>query len=82
MSLQFFHSNVRSIKQKEWLYSCNNLVFFVFNAPKIDIDSHKLLFEDIRVKDRLKQIELMGIPLIIMARKNLSTLMELTEIDP
>ena len=30
---------------------------------------HKLLFEDVRGKDRPKQIEFMGIPFIIMGKK-------------
>ena len=44
-------------------------ILFVFNISEIDIDTHKLLFEDVRVKDRLKQIEFMGIPFIIMGKK-------------
>ena len=35
----------------------------------LNIDTHKLLFEDVRVKDHLKQIEFMGIPFIIMDKK-------------
>ena len=35
----------------------------------LNIDTYKLLFEDVRVKDRLKQIELMDIPFIIMGKK-------------
>ena len=34
-----------------------------------DIDTHKLLFEEVRVKDRPKQIEFVGIPFIIMGKK-------------
>ena len=35
----------------------------------LNIDTHKLLFEDVRVKDHLKQIEFMGIPFIIMDKR-------------
>ena len=44
-------------------------ILFVFNISEIDIDTHKLLFEDVRVKDRPKQIEFMGILFIIMGKK-------------
>ena len=33
------------------------------------MDTQKLLFEDVRVKDRPNQIEFMGIPFIIMGKK-------------
>ena len=46
-------------------------ILFVFNISEIDIDTHKLLFEDVRVKDRPKQIEFIGIPFIIMGKKKL-----------
>ena len=82
MCLQYFLSDVRSIKHKEWLYSRNNFLLFVFNASEIDIDTRKLLFEDAIIKDPPKQIQFMDIPFVIMARKNLTTLMELIEIDP
>ena len=45
-------------------------ILFVFNVSKIDIDTHKLLFEDVRVKDCPKEIEFMGILFIIMSKKN------------
>ena len=43
----------------------NTLQYFL----SLNIDTHKLLFEDVRVKDHLKQIEFMGIPFIIMDKK-------------
>ena len=46
-----------------------NTILLVFNISEIDIDTHKLLFEDVIVKHRPKQIELMGIPFIIMGKK-------------
>ena len=45
----------------------NTLQYFL----SLNIDTHKLLFEDVRVKDRLKQIEFMDIPFIIMGKKKL-----------
>ena len=44
-------------------------ILFVFNISEINIDTRNLLFEDVRVKDRPRQIEFMGIPFIIMGRK-------------
>ena len=43
----------------------NTLQYFL----SLNIDTYKLLFEDVRVKDRLKQIEFMDIPFIIMGKK-------------
>ena len=43
----------------------NTLQYFL----SLNIDNHKLIFEDVRVKDHLKQIEFMGIPFIIMDKK-------------
>ena len=47
----------------------NTLQYFLFNISEIDIDTQKLLFEDVRVKDRPKQIEFMVIPFITMGKK-------------
>ena len=44
-------------------------ILFVFNISEIDIDTNKLLFEDVRVKDRPKHIAFMGTPFIIMGKK-------------
>ena len=38
---------------------------------EIDIDTHKLLFEDVRIKDRPKQIEFKGIPFMIVGKKKI-----------
>ena len=66
---------------KIWLYlqacdtriSSNTLenfaILFVFNISEIDINTHKLLFEDVRVKDGPKQIEFMAISIITMGKK-------------
>ena len=59
-------------------------ILFVFNISETDLDTHNILFEDAREKDRPKQIEFMGIPFIIkknLKRKNLIALFELREID-
>ena len=52
----------------------SNDVFTIFSNTlqyflSLKIDTHKLLSEDVRVKDRPKQIEFMGIPFIIMGKK-------------
>ena len=44
-------------------------MLFIFNISEIDINTRKLLFEDIKKKDRPKQIEFMGITFIIMGKK-------------
>ena len=44
-------------------------MFLIFNISEIDINTHKLLLEDGRVKDRPRQIKFMDIPLIIMGKK-------------
>ena len=44
-------------------------ILLVFNISEIDTGTHKLLFEDVIVKDLSQQIELMGIPFIIMGKK-------------
>ena len=40
-------------------------ILFFFNISETDLDTHNILFEDAREKDRPKQIEFMGIPFII-----------------
>ena len=47
----------------------NFAILFVFNISEIDINTHKLLFEDVRVKDGPKQIEFMAISIITMGKK-------------
>ena len=42
------------------------ILFVLF---EIYLDTHKLLFQDVRGKDRPKQIEFMGIPFIIMGNR-------------
>ena len=44
-------------------------ILLAFNISEIDTGTHKLLFEDVIVKDLSQQIELMGIPFIIMGKK-------------
>ena len=43
----------------------------VFDISEIDIDTHKLLFEDVRVNDRPKQMELIGILFIITGKEKI-----------
>ena len=55
---------------KEDVLLCLQYFRILYNIfLSLNIDTHKLLFEDVRVKDHLKQIEFMGIPFIIMDKK-------------